>query len=88
MTDETNEAVELSLDIAELTLGQVEFLCDYSGLDIDGIQVCFEKQQLTLKLMIASIALAHSQDDPAAGLEYARTVKIGELAGLAPIASA
>lgn len=75
----TDTVDALTLDINTLTLGQVEFLCDYAEIDIDVLQASFTEQQMPLKLIIATIALAHRPNDLKAGLKYARGLKLADI---------
>lgn len=73
------DAITIELDIDELTLGQVEFLCDYSGLELEEVIVAFQNDLLPLKLIIATIALTAKGGDKKAGLKYARSLKMSQL---------
>jgi len=74
--------MNITIDVENLTLGQVEFLEDYSKLQLDEIMAYTEQQHkgsIPFRLLMALIAIGENPEDPVAGLEAARPIKLKDV---------
>jgi hypothetical protein len=73
--------VKIDFNVDGLTLGQIEFLEDFSHLTIEEIMAYAEgKPNIPFRLTMAMIAITASPDDPAGnGLMKARQYKVSDL---------
>lgn len=67
------------LDADNLTLGQTEFITDYSGLSIHELYARFKAEQFDARDLIAIMCVARSPEDPEAALPEVRAIKITDL---------
>ncbi len=70
------------IDVDNLTLGQTEFITDYSGLSLNELQVRFETLAFDTKDLIAIMCVASNPEDPEAALPEVRAIKLVELADI------
>ena len=64
----------ISIDVNDLTLGEVEFFEEQSGLTLADLQA----GQLTTKAVIALVCVTKRRDDPAYTMDDARKVKMSD----------
>lgn len=77
-----DKPIELTLNPDDLTLGQVEFLGDYTGLTVDELADKLTSGSFTPKELVAVVAIIVAPDDPAGeGLRQARQTKVSSLSG-------
>lgn len=73
--------MEIKFDVDQLTLGQVEFLEDFTGLELEAIlKYAQGNNTIPFRLLMAIVAIGHSAEDPAgAGLQHARKLKLKDV---------
>ncbi len=68
--------MDFRIDMDNLTMGHLEWLCEFAESTLNEIQVGFETSTFTMKQLMGLMALADSPDDPQAGLEVVRKIPI------------
>lgn len=73
--------MEIKFDVDNLTLGQVEFLEDFTGLELDAILAYTDGKRIPpFRLTMAMIAIGVSPENPAeVGLAEARKMKVKDV---------
>jgi hypothetical protein len=72
--------MQITLNFEQLTLGQAEFLCDYTGRTIDQLEEAITGG-LTARDVVAIVAVSRQPDNPQAAVERVRSLKVSDLTG-------
>lgn len=78
---ETDENIDLTLDLDGMTLGELETLEDYTGLSIDDLNQMRQsgQMQMSSKLITYFVWLTNHRKDPKYTMEQARNTNISRL---------
>ena len=71
--------LDLNFDLNNMTLGQTEFVTDYTGRGVNELLEVLQSGDLGARDLIAIMCLARNQEDPASELETVRNLKVIEL---------
>lgn len=73
----TEERVKFDLD--NITLGQLEFLTDYTGRTSDELLEAFANREIYGRDIIAILAIGKNPADPAAAVEDVRNLAVADV---------
>jgi hypothetical protein len=73
------EQREIKLNIDELTMGQAEFLEEHTGMELTELIARIQSGAITVKMTVALLAMQVNPENPAAGLDEVRQMKIAEV---------
>ena len=71
--------IEMKFDVDSMTLGQTEFVTDYTKRTVQELFDVLKSGDLSTRDLIAIMALSRNPDDPASELEAVRNLKVVEL---------
>jgi hypothetical protein len=69
----------VTFNVDELTLGQAEFLCDYTGRSIESLQEACTSGDLGIRDLVAILALTRNPADPQAAVAEIRAMKVSDI---------
>ena len=71
-----NQPEAVTFDFDALTIGQAEFLTEYTGRSLQGLIDLIDTKDYTARDMVAILAVATSPDDPASAVDEIRRMPI------------
>jgi hypothetical protein len=71
--------MQVEFNVDKLTLGQAEFLCDYTGRSIDDLQAALTSGDLGVRDLVGILALSRNPADPQAAVAEIRLMKVSDI---------
>jgi hypothetical protein len=70
--------MDIRFNVDDLTLGQAEFLCEYTGRTVASVAEAFTSGNRTIRDLIAVLALTLNPDNPQAALPEVRAPRVAD----------
>lgn len=71
--------MKIEFNADELTLGQAEFLCGYTGRTIESLQQALTSGDLSIRDLVAILALTRNPGNPQAAVPEIRAMKVSDI---------
>ena len=69
----------MEFKIDEVTVGQAEFICEYTGRSLAEFADILESTNLTGRDIVAVLAVIENPEDPEAALPAVRKIKVSDI---------